>query len=257
MKHQIPTCCLICLLIIYHSVFGQATREISLRFKTDSSSKAVLLSNLMPEANGNASPYIGTAYWSDSNILRECRSLLSFDLGSLVWLIKPEQVTRATLFLQPVQPGAVNQYHTNKFIVRRVTEPWEDSMTTWNNQPNYSRQDEVIKKVSADNSDQTVKVNVTEMLRNMIREGNNGFMLCFPPRDEVAATASKWFGSGKNEKAAFRPVLQIDFYVRKASSPGFPTSPLIEVVERNQREVRPETTPSKETGKKAEPAVNQ
>lgn len=207
----------------------------------------------MPDAVGNASPYIGTAYWTDNNHELECRSLLTFDLGSLTFLIKPEQVVRATLILEPVQPGAVNPNHTNKFIVRRVTTEWEDTLTTWNNQPEFATNDEVIKKVPADKADETVKVNVTDILKNMIRYGNNGFLLCFPPREEVAATASKWFASGKNENVTYRPVLQVDFYVRNAVNPNFPTSPLIEVVERqNQRKV-PATTPSTMIDGKAVP----
>lgn len=213
------------------------TKDISLRYRSDSSSQSVLLSNLLPDEVGNQSPFIGTAYWSDSSRLLECRSMLSFDLGMLNKLIKPGQVVRATLVLHPIKPveGATkSESRDSRLIVRRVVDTWEDSATTWLNQPKYTADDQVIKKVPAEKMNETVKINVTEIVRNMLLFGNNGFLICFPERDKMPASASQWFASSRNEKKEIRPVLLLDFYVVRGSTPYFPTSPLIEVMNRTE-----------------------
>ncbi|NOT50665.1 MAG: DNRLRE domain-containing protein [Chitinophagaceae bacterium] len=186
--------------------------DVSITLKSDTTTKSVLISNLLEDRVGDVSPIIGTAAWVDNNKKLQCRSLLSFDYGIMPRLIRPEQITEATLILKPVEiltTETVNGMQYPKFIVRRISEPWEDSMTSWLTQPGSNIDDEVIKSVPEHKKHKTVRIDVTEIVRNMFRYGNNGFMIRYEDSLQTAVFLSQWFASARYENEKLRPELLI------------------------------------------------
>ncbi len=189
--------------------------QVSIVLKADSSTKSVLVSNLVADRTGDQSPIIGTAAWLDSDRQLQCRSFLAFDYGMLPQVIKAEQIISAQLILNPLQVGNIEEaaYQPSKIAVRRVLQPWEGSLTNWLTQPSSTTENEAIKIIPQKKKDRTVKIDVTKIVRSMFEFGNNGFMISYKDSLAKAAFTSQWFASGKNENENIRPLLVINYEV--------------------------------------------
>lgn len=188
--------------------------DITLRLKADSNTKSVLISNLLEDRVGDVSPIIGTAAWAENNKKFQCRSLLSFNYGILPQVIRPEQITKAELVLQPLEFNTVeslNGIGMPRFTVRRIAEPWEDSLTNWLTQPGTTIDDETIKRVTTKKKWKPVYIDVTDMVKNMMRYGNNGFMIQYDDSLDSPSFLSQWFASAKYEDEKLRPQLWISW----------------------------------------------
>ncbi|MEO6611407.1 MAG: DNRLRE domain-containing protein [Chitinophagaceae bacterium] len=183
--------------------------------KADTNTHSALVSNLFEDRAGDQSPVLGTAGWSDKGKHFQCRSLLIFNYGALPAIIKPEHIISADLILNPVQlDGSVmNEEKNSTFIVRRILQPWEDSLTSWANQPLANYGDEVVKIIKPNKKDRTVKIDVTRLVKDMFRFGNNGFLICNGDSLEKTGTFSQWFASARNEDYNIRPSLVIYYEV--------------------------------------------
>lgn len=226
--------------------------DVSILLTSDSNSRSVLLSNIVANKGGDQSPFIGAATWSDSSNKWQCRSLLAFDYGTLPWTIRPEQLVRAELLLYPLQvKNETEKLNTNplKLSVKRVLRPWEDSVTNWLNQPPADSRSEITKQIPVKKKDNTVKINVTELVKDMFQFGNNGFLI----GNIDSITQSKWFASARYEDKDLRPALLLTFSVPYVvnNDQGIPPLPLTAKDKRELLDmyVRPEpvvVTPPKE-----------
>lgn len=202
-------------IFISSAVFAQSFSsysDFSIILKADSNSRSVLLSNLLETKPGNQSPIIGTSAWTDQGRKLQCRSLLSFDYGVLPNVISAEQISKAELFLVPLQINSTidnSDKQFSKIMVQRVIEQWDDSLATWSNQPLADIKAEVTKQINPKKKDKLLKINVTEMVKNMFLLGNNGFLIRYEDSLSAAASFSHWFASAKNENVDLRPLLII------------------------------------------------
>ena len=186
--------------------------DFSVVLKADSNARSVLLTNLLEKQPGNQSPIIGTAAWTELGRQLQCRSLLSFDYGVLPKVLRPEQISKAELILVPLQINSTidnSNIQYSKFKVQRVAEQWEDSLATWSNQPLADIKSEVTKQINPKKKNKLVKINVTDIVKNMFLLGNNGFLIKYEDSLSTAASFSHWFASAKNENEDLRPVLVI------------------------------------------------
>jgi hypothetical protein len=204
-------------LLISTTVFSQnAQGYASVLLTADTTTKSVLISNLLADQTGSESPFIGAASWSDKGKRLQCRSLLSFDYSKLPKYLRADQIDHAELILVPVELGTKKNYKKDlapKLVVQRLAEYWEDSMVTWVNQPVADLQYKVAKNATGKLKDKVVKFNVTALVKKMFEYGNNGFLITY--KDSVAANEdySHWFASAKNENEEIRPLLLIFFSV--------------------------------------------
>ena len=199
-------------IFISSAVPAQYYSNFDIILKADSNSRSVLLTSLLEKEPGNQSPIIGTAAWTDLGRQLQCRSLLSFDYGQLPKVILAEQIIKAQLILVPLQvKNAIENTDKqfSKFIVQRVLEQWEDSLATWSNQPLADIKGEVTKQINPKKKDKLVKIDVTDMVKKMFLQGNNGFMIKYEDSQAAAASFSHWFASAKNENEDLRPLLII------------------------------------------------
>ncbi|MEO7923116.1 MAG: DNRLRE domain-containing protein [Chitinophagaceae bacterium] len=216
MKNSTQTFAILFFIFSSFPVFSQSLTgysDMSVTLKADTNSRSVLVSNLFEERAGDQSPIIGTAGWFDKGKHLQCRSYLAFDYGLLPKYLKPDQLISAELILNPVQLEATadKDVQNSTFIVRRVLQSWEDSSTSWINQPLSNGGDQVIKNVQAKKRDRSVKIDVTKMVKDMFRFGNNGFLICNIDSVENSATFSQWFASARNENQHIRPELIIRY----------------------------------------------
>ena len=211
-----------CLLLIFSSAATRAQSfsggyysNYSITLRSDYPSKSVLVTDLFKDRFGDMSPIIGAANWTDNGRQLQCRSLLKFNYIFLPGMIvnDPSLITSAELILYPALVGAVqnDQATTTKFFVRRVLENWEDTATMWMNQPAADSSMQVKEVMKKKQKNKPVSVDVTGLVMDMLRFGNNGFMICHDNSPEQPITSGHWFASPKNEDETIRPLLVINY----------------------------------------------
>ncbi len=204
--------------------FSSATAQFALQnysrgsvtIRSDYPPKSVLVSSISADKAGDMSSIIGAASWqSDSGRQLQCRSLLKFnDLFIPQSIINdPSLILSAELILSPIQviDNQNDLNKTSRFIVRRVLYNWEDTSTKWTNQPEADSAMQVTEYLKKRQKNKLVSVDVTGLVMDMLRYGNNGFMICHEPSTAPNMTLSQWFASPKNEDADKRPLLVINY----------------------------------------------
>ena len=199
-------------------VFGQTYPgnpvDFSVLLKADSNSRSVLLSNVLKDQPGNKSPIIGAAGWIEEGKQLQCRSLLFFNYGQLPKTMRADMIKKAELILIPVRVNNSsdnNNHQASNFIIQRVLEPWADTLATWIHQPLADDKDKVARQVNPNKKDKPVKIDVTQIVKNMFRYGNNGFMIRYKDSLDQSTALSHWFASTKYENKDLRPLLLITF----------------------------------------------
>ena len=213
---------------IAFSVTAQQTGygDITYRFKSDTTTQSVLISNLLADNVGSGSPIIGTAAWTDKQSMFECRSLLSFFYGGLPAIYRPDQIIEARLILKPIVIPAQNvSVHTPRFVISRITKEWNDTSVNWNTQPETDNKGEVMKSVNENKKEKAITVDVTTIVKSMFVYGNNGFMISY--RDSLSDPGMfQWFASARNEVQTLRPELEIRFATGPYTAPEYYRTPL-------------------------------
>ncbi|MGH2552617.1 MAG: DNRLRE domain-containing protein [Chitinophagaceae bacterium] len=210
-----------CLLLI---LFTTATRaqyyygdyiNQTVILRSDLPSKSVLVSNLLADRVGDMSPVIGAANWVDSGRQLECRSLIKFNYVFLpdIILEDPSLITTAELILTPVSSifADDDRNKPGRILVRRIVDNWEDSSTMWINQPLADSIAQVRKTIKVKNKEKQISVDVTKLVKSMLRNGNNGFMICPEKEKDELMASGQLFISPKNEDEELRPLLVINY----------------------------------------------
>lgn len=65
----------------------------------------------------------------------------------------------------------------NAFFIRRVTEDWTPETTTWFNQPSTTTSGQVLVPHTDASSEDLIKIDVTQIIRDIYTNGNYGIML--------------------------------------------------------------------------------
>ena len=216
-----------CLLFILFSTksYGQPTGELvnkSIILRSDFPPKSVLVTNITDYGMGDFSPLLIAGSWTDKGKNLECRSLLEFYYTTLpeILINDPTLLHSAELILYPVNTSdpANNLKKRGKFILKRVTEKWEDSLIVWDNQPLTDSSLQVTIDIKVKNKKNPVAIDVTKLVKDMLRLGNKGFMICPENSAELSIASAELFGSPKNENEKLRPILVIDYKYLAGSS---------------------------------------
>ena len=177
--------------------------------------KSVLVSTLLADRVGDMSPVIGTAAWLDSGRQLQCRSFMEFNYLTLPKTIldNPSTIISAELILFPLQVvfSESDVDKPSKFIVRRVLETWEDSSTLWMNQPAADPASQVVKVIKKNKKNDPVSVDVTMLVKDMIRDGNKGFLISQENSSEKSMALGQLFASPKNDDENLHPLLIITY----------------------------------------------
>lgn len=208
---------------------GTVYSDVSILLKADTLTKSVLISNIGEDKSGNQSPFIGAVSWSDSSRKYQCRSLLSFNYGLLPTMIKPDQIVRAELVLYPLELQTTKEKSANSpntLIVRRVLQPWEDSLANWSNQPQADTRSNAAKLLPPKKKEVAVKFNVTALVKDMFQYGNYGFQIS--NTDSFYTAYSQWFASARYDDESIRPALLLTVAVPYSlrNDPGIPPLPM-------------------------------
>ncbi len=184
--------------------------------------KSVLVSSGKTDKIADSS-VIGAALLKEGDKDLEYRSLLQFNLRSLPKriLADPSLIYSAELVLYPVPEdfAETDENKPRKFIVRRVLQPWEDSTTLWNNLPEADLSFQAAKFVKAKNKDYPVTIKVTDLVMEMLKKGDNGFMIFPETSGDGSIATGQLFTSAKYENKEIRPLLIINLLISPMNVP--------------------------------------
>ena len=145
------------------------------------------------------------------------RSLINFDLSSI-----PEnaKIVDATLSLYynpesvdvPSTKGHSQRDGSNKSILSRITSDWSEEKVTWNNQPSFSTDNQVLVKAS-DSKDEDYVIDVKDLVEDMVANPSesHGFMYMLDNENYYRAMI---FASSDNENSDLHPKLVIEYTKR-------------------------------------------
>ena len=194
----------------------------SIILRSDFPSKSVVVTNIADYGMGDFSPLLIAGSWTDKGKNLECRSLLEFNYTTLpeILINDPSLLHSAELILYPVNTSdpANDLKKRGKFIVKRVIEKWEDSLIVWDNQPLTDSSLQVTIDIKVKNKKNPVAIDVTKLVKDMLRLGNKGFMICPENSREPSIASAELFASPKNENEKLRPILVIDYKYLAGSS---------------------------------------
>jgi len=148
--------------------------------------------------------------WTGSGYPRYYRTFLEFDMTTLPGNAKIDSA-RLDVYWPDLgvqhSGGTYSRYSIASTYIRRVLENWSENSITWNNQPD----DTTLNQVSVDapsTGTSDFSANVTEIVKDMLRDGNYGFMWRLQ-------TEQYWrgmrFGSSDHTVSSKRPKLTINY----------------------------------------------
>lgn len=183
-------------------------KDNSLLIISDSTTRSVLLCNILADRSGSESPIIGTGIWKDKGKDVQVSSLLYFDLSSIN-NIQAEDIDKAWLLMVPIHSSleVFNPAFT-KIRIRRVSENWKDSTATWSNQPAVTSQYSYSYSLKKPDTGNYYQFNVTRLVRQMKKSGNFGFEISSDPGDNNEEFGRLYY-SPQFEDPELRPLLII------------------------------------------------
>ncbi|HRX93103.1 MAG TPA: DNRLRE domain-containing protein [Chitinophagaceae bacterium] len=209
------TCLLLFILTAISSTLFSQTRlpgsSNSFLFVSDENTRSALISNTY-DKRGDESQLLGTGAFTSNEALTQCRSLLAFDYSKFKERIKPEDIEYAELLLYPVvmENENLKKAEFPDVTVSRVAEKWNDSLTTWENQPAADEYITRVKKISPKTRKSgIVSFNVTNQVIDMFLKGNYGFLISSSEENLDNSSSINWFASAKHNETWIRPVLII------------------------------------------------
>lgn len=96
----------------------------------------------------------------------------------------------------------------NASYLRRITSAWDEHQVTWNTMPSTTTANQVILPSSTSATQDYIGVNITQLVQDMISNGDNGFMI-----EPVSTTPSNSmvFRSGDYADSTYWPTLTVTY----------------------------------------------
>lgn len=164
--------------------------------------KDAVVESITPDQNFGTNDLFGTFSWTTGGLFNHSRSLITFDLTSIP---AGTPIKKAVLSLYWIKYGSLAE-HTgeNAFSVFRISEPWDETTVTWNNQPQVSKVDSIVVTKSTSVT-QTYHVDVTSYIQGMVNNPseNHGLLLKLNkeiPYKLVVVASSDYADEGKRPK---------------------------------------------------------
>ena len=160
--------------------------------------------------NYGSSPVFASYIWSNGNTYVN-KALVQFDFSSIP---TNATVTSALLDLYADSPTTtfVGNPSTpmngtnNASYISRITDAWNESTVTWDNQPSITTTNRVTLPTSTSANQNYTGIDVSALVQDMLAYGNNGFMI-----EPVSAVPSNSmvFRSSESSDTASRPQLTV------------------------------------------------
>ncbi|NVO18322.1 MAG: DNRLRE domain-containing protein [Bacteroidetes bacterium] len=209
------------LLILLLTVFVDAQTVKTLRIQPGpADGKDIYMNSTAIFCNtpyGNCGSLLSTAY-TYQGAFGVGRSLLSFDLSAI-----PVDAgilsAKLNLYYDPTNSHGV-QTGDNASWLKRVTSPWDESTTCWNNQPSYTEENRVLLPSSTSENQDYLDIDVKALVTYMVKHPaeNFGLALCMIKEETYR---SMIFASSDNANPDIRPSIEIEYSACDPVDPSF------------------------------------
>ena len=176
-------------------------------------SKNTFFQNTSPSSSFDSTGMIWTSAWTHNGNLKITRSVLNFDFSQIP---AGAQINSALLSLY-FDPTNTNGTHStadgsNASWIERITTPWVEDLTTWQNQPTTSSVNRVDIPATLTNTQDFPNIDVTDLVQDMINDPANSHGFYFKLQVEQFYRRMG-FASSDNWDPAKRPKLEITYLV--------------------------------------------
>jgi hypothetical protein len=147
--------------------------------------------------------------WTNNGTPVDARGLIDFDLSSIP---NGATINSASLSLYSYSSPANGDHSTrngsNKSVLTRITNSWDESTVNWNNQPTTTTQNQVFLPASTDSIQDYLNIDVKKLVQDMIVDPNNsyGFLLKLVTEQYYRRMI---FASSDNADSKLHPKLEI------------------------------------------------
>jgi hypothetical protein len=193
----------------------------SLKLKPNSAmGKDAEVFSLQPNSNLDISVLRGN-HWTFSGSAGIQRALFEFNLDEI-----PSNAIIESGALSLFAPDDnISEFHSgtdNAAFISRVIDPWQESTVTWNNQPDFTTQNQVKLSMPTAERQNYVNIDMTKLVADHIKFSNsNGFMLRLA--DETKVLNRIAFSSSDNLNSLKHPSLDVCY-----SIPSNVVDPIVE-----------------------------
>jgi hypothetical protein len=178
-----------------------------------------VVNSLQPESSLATNNYLFITTWTNNLDPFVTRSFLQFDLASI-----PTDALISAATLSLYNPNDDNEEHehftldgSNSFYIRRVTSSWENQTITWNDQPAFSVEGQVVLPTNDTEQQDYEKIDILEMAQFMVKypAENHGLVIMF--QDETYFRGASFvyrrlcFASLEHPVESLRPKLEITY----------------------------------------------
>lgn len=166
--------------------------------------------NSVNSGNDGNGTSLNAARWTYFGETGTGRFLIDFPFPSIPG---DKEIVRAELNLYH-NPASGHLGHStmggsNELVIRRIIQDWDEQTVVWNNQPATTDQNEVIVLSSNIGNEHYLNIDVTEMMKDMIRNPSEGFGFQVRLQDETDLFRSAVFASSDYPAADLRPSLTV------------------------------------------------
>ncbi|MGE0076399.1 MAG: DNRLRE domain-containing protein [Bacteroidales bacterium] len=141
--------------------------------------KDALIASLSPDNNYGTHPDFAAMAWTNNFAPTNVRGLIQFDFSSVPANAIIQSVTLTLYGYNSASNGTHSTLSgSNESVLQRITESWDESTVTWNNQPATTTVNQVVLPTSTSDT-QNYTIDITESAKYMIENPsyNFGYML--------------------------------------------------------------------------------
>ena len=149
--------------------------------------------------------------WTNRGTPVDARGLIDFDLSNIP---NGATINSASLSLysynSPANGANSTQDGSNRSVLTRITNSWDESTVTWNNQPKTTTQNQVFLPASTNSIQDYLNIDVTNLVQDMIINSNSsyGFLLKLVTEQYYRKMI---FASSDNADSTMHPKLEVTF----------------------------------------------
>ncbi len=184
--------------------------------KPGAEGKNAFVESKAPDTNKADYTGIISSAWTVGTVAN-ARSLFQFDLSAI-----PDDaiIVEATLNLHFASfdtEGHANTSGSNESYLMRITENWDKTTVTWNNQPASTTTNQVLLPNSISPTQDYLGIDVSALIRDMKQYGNHGFLMKLATEQYYRRL---FFASGYYADAAKHPELIVKYTTEAGTPPA-------------------------------------
>jgi titin len=183
------------------------------------------ITNYAPDINYETSELLRSMAWTNSGATMDFRSLLWFDLSSIPADAHIAEAKLSLYYYHPTDHPHSSTSGPNTSQLLRITESWDVTTVTWNNQPATTTEAAATVPMSMSPFQDYESIDVTELIRAIRQAENYGFMLKLANEQKYRTL---FFASSEHTDATKHPRLTITYSSTEGTAPIAPSELAVE-----------------------------